>query len=199
MGLQEKASYLLSKDMHALLQSGEAWTPEQFRAFILSLDGYRNSLRLSLRRHTTEEEHLSRRLDRSELAIATWTERVELARQRAPDYLDAAAERLEKERSQAEQLREQHRVLSRALANLKANLEKVERSLRVVRRKKRLLVELGSQGAGEDTMSNLRTAAFLAEQASGGRKELDPLEAVFQALEHAQVAGRFKRDGGRVE
>ncbi len=189
MGLSEQTRYVLVNDLKGLVEKDVELSPEKLRRVTLHLDQYRRELVLSIQRHSNEESYLAKLLAERAAAVALWRARLHLARDRCRDELvSPAQERLSKEEGLHDGMRERHSHLTRTIADLKVSAEKVERTLRLIRRKHR---RKNASGLSETEQANLTQSGLIPAVPAELHGTRDHIEAAFRALELEEVAGRF--------
>jgi hypothetical protein len=195
LGLFEKAKHLADAQLRALLEPGAAVPDEVVKRAILELDGYRRELAAQLAKHANEEAFLANQIADRAAKVALWRERRTLAQERArTDLADAAAARAEQEAAERAAIEKKRAVLQSAIANLTVSLGKVERTLKLLREKKRRLEATRRGGAPLD-------AGKVAGEESGLVRfpvlpaDADALEEEFRRLEHEEVTRRLEGPG----
>jgi hypothetical protein len=206
MGLFERARHLADARLRSLVEPGAVVPDDALRHAILELDGYRRELVAQLEKHRREEVHLSTQVAARSAGLALWMARRALAHEHGrADLVEAASRRVERERADRDEMERRRATLQSAIANLTVSAEKVERSLRLLRAKRREQAVAGTStgpaaGAGRaPAAAPPRTALEPSAlddpvlRSLGGGLEAppvpeDPLEAEFWRLEHEEVA-----------
>jgi phage shock protein A len=196
MGLYEKAKNLTEAQLRALFEPGAPVSEARLRALILDVDRYRRDLVRSLAERTNEEAYLARQLADRSAQLALWRARRELARERGREELAREAEAREKSAEVARASIERSRAqLATEIAKLRAGLDRVERTLRLLRKKRRSLEPHPAAAlAPEDA-----AAAAAAETPAPPLAGPDLVEEEFQRLEHEEVTreiGRRRKPAG---
>ncbi len=201
MGLFEKARYLSDGQLRAILEPGAAVPDEVLRRAIIELDAYRRELTQQLGTHAKEEAFISQQIAGRSAAVAMWRARRHLADERGrADLAEAALRRAEQEAAEGGALEKRSGALRGAIANLTVGLDKVDRTLRLVREKKRRLEAMrcgGAPAGATDDRDGLAGAdsAVIAGFAGAPPAE-DTVEAEFRRLEHEEVTRHVGRRAG---
>jgi len=197
MGLYEKTRNIVDANLRALLDSGARISEAELKRLILELDEYRRELSKSYAVHANAEAYLCGQIAERHAAAVRWRERRELARERGRLDLAATAEaRAEREQAEHERLERQRRGLASAIAGLSVSLEKVDRTLRLLRAQRRR-EDLGvPTGAGASPSFPAQAQGLVAAEpqaaepsqpvlAAFGSVDADEIE--FLKLEHDEV------------
>jgi len=150
MGLFERTRHLADARLRALTEPGGGLSVEAVRRAVIELDGYRRELGQQLAKHRREEFRLFEQAAERSAGLALWQARRSLAHEHGrSDLVDAATRRAERERAERADLESRRTTIHGAVANLVVNLEKVERSLRLLRSRSRADADAGASAAGD--------------------------------------------------